>query len=390
VLARASAGLSRESHLLARVPAQLGRESRFLVPASAGLGRESRVLVPASAGLARESRFLVPASAGLGRESRVLVPASAGLGLESHALTAEFAGLARESHVLGRASAGLVYQSHIRMSVSAGLARESRILVHASAGLGRGYRALVRVSAGRVHDSKTFTRASAGLVHESRKLARVSARVMRRTLASLGSTNELAHLPAHREPRRSASASSPRSCTRRYRPSGCGSAWMSSRCAGAVGVHGRPRATKDLDVWIEASPDNARRVLKALRDFGAPLGDLTDRDFETPGTSFKLGEAPARIDILTHIEGVRFEDAWPRRRPGRRQRDMGTPEWRIPARASPAPSGKRRAGMRGARLAVRDVTDSSRSGEVGWTPRDSVPGVPAESGVGGRLEVASS
>jgi hypothetical protein len=81
----------------------------------------------------------------------------------------------------------------------------------------------------------------------------------------------------------------------------------------AVGVHGRPRATKDLDVWIEASVDNARRVMQALRDFGAPLGDLVESDFETPGTGFKMGEPPSRIDILTQIQGVRFEDAWPRR-----------------------------------------------------------------------------
>jgi|CZKU01.1.fsa_nt_gi hypothetical protein len=81
----------------------------------------------------------------------------------------------------------------------------------------------------------------------------------------------------------------------------------------AVGVHGRPRATKDLDVWIEPSADNARRVIQALRDFGAPLGDLTERDLEAPGTGFKMGEPPARIDVLTQIEGVRFEDAWPRR-----------------------------------------------------------------------------
>jgi hypothetical protein len=44
----------------------------------------------------------------------------------------------------------------------------------------------------------------------------------------------------------------------------------------AVGVHGRPRATKDLDVWIEASADNARKVMQALRDFGAPLDDLAE------------------------------------------------------------------------------------------------------------------
>jgi len=81
----------------------------------------------------------------------------------------------------------------------------------------------------------------------------------------------------------------------------------------AVGVHGRPRATKDLDVWIEASVDNARKVMQALREFGAPIGDLAERDLEMPGTGFKMGEPPARIDILTRIEGVRFEDAWPRR-----------------------------------------------------------------------------
>lgn len=73
----------------------------------------------------------------------------------------------------------------------------------------------------------------------------------------------------------------------------------------AVGVLGRPRATKDLDVWIEASADNAKKAMQALRDFGAPLGDLTERDLEAPGTGFKMGEPPSRIDILTQIEGVR-------------------------------------------------------------------------------------
>ncbi len=81
----------------------------------------------------------------------------------------------------------------------------------------------------------------------------------------------------------------------------------------AVGVHGRPRATKDLDVWVEASADNAHKVMRALRDFGAPLGDLVEKDLEVPGTGFKMGQPPARIDILTQIEGVRFEDAWPQR-----------------------------------------------------------------------------
>jgi hypothetical protein len=81
----------------------------------------------------------------------------------------------------------------------------------------------------------------------------------------------------------------------------------------AVGVHGRPRATKDLDVWIEADAENAQRVLSALRVFGAPLGDLVESDLAKPGTGFKMGEPPRRIDILTQIEGIRFEDAWPNR-----------------------------------------------------------------------------
>ncbi len=81
----------------------------------------------------------------------------------------------------------------------------------------------------------------------------------------------------------------------------------------AVGVHGRPRATKDIDVWIEPSPDNAPRVIQALIAFGAPMGDLVARDFETPGTGFKMGIPPRRIDVLTKIEGITFEEAWPNR-----------------------------------------------------------------------------
>jgi hypothetical protein len=54
----------------------------------------------------------------------------------------------------------------------------------------------------------------------------------------------------------------------------------------AVGVHARPRATKDLDVWVEASPENSRRVLRALKAFGAPIDNLDDDDFAKPGTGF--------------------------------------------------------------------------------------------------------
>jgi hypothetical protein len=80
----------------------------------------------------------------------------------------------------------------------------------------------------------------------------------------------------------------------------------------AVGFHGVPRATKDIDVWIEATPENAARVMKALRAFGAPLGGLSDADLSRPGPGFRMGAPPFRIEILTEISGVSFGDAWPR------------------------------------------------------------------------------
>lgn len=81
----------------------------------------------------------------------------------------------------------------------------------------------------------------------------------------------------------------------------------------AVGAHGYPRATKDLDVWVEASSVNATRVIAALMVFKAPIGDLTAADLATPGVGFMMGRPPSRIDILTKIAGLEFEQAWPRR-----------------------------------------------------------------------------
>ena len=79
----------------------------------------------------------------------------------------------------------------------------------------------------------------------------------------------------------------------------------------AVGVHGRPRATKDLDVWVEPSVENAPRVLRALVDFGAPLMGLVAKDLETPGVGLQIGMEPLRIDVLTKITGPTFDEAWP-------------------------------------------------------------------------------
>ena len=78
----------------------------------------------------------------------------------------------------------------------------------------------------------------------------------------------------------------------------------------ALAVHGRPRATGDLDVWVDATPENAKRILRALATFGAPLADITERDFSKPGLVVQLGVAPRRIDVLTALTGLTFEEAW--------------------------------------------------------------------------------
>jgi hypothetical protein len=83
--------------------------------------------------------------------------------------------------------------------------------------------------------------------------------------------------------------------------------------AHALAAHGTPRATGDLDVWVQATPENAVRVFQALEVFGAPLFDLQVDDLSTPGTVFQIGLPPARIDILSSVSGVDFDSAWSRR-----------------------------------------------------------------------------
>ncbi len=83
--------------------------------------------------------------------------------------------------------------------------------------------------------------------------------------------------------------------------------------AHALAAHGHVRATEDLDIWVRPEPENAKRVLTALRAFGAPLHDLTEKDLTAPGVVFQIGVAPLRIDVLTAIDGVEFDEAWPSR-----------------------------------------------------------------------------
>jgi Nucleotidyl transferase of unknown function (DUF2204) len=81
----------------------------------------------------------------------------------------------------------------------------------------------------------------------------------------------------------------------------------------ALAAHGLVRATKDLDVWVRPETENAQRVLAALVAFGAPLHDLTADDLSQPGLIFQIGVEPIRIDVITRIDGVSFDEAWPDR-----------------------------------------------------------------------------
>ena len=78
----------------------------------------------------------------------------------------------------------------------------------------------------------------------------------------------------------------------------------------ALAAHGIPRATGDIDIWVNATAENADRTYRALAAFGTPLGDLAKDELAIPGVVFQIGVAPLRIDILTYIEGVSFEEAW--------------------------------------------------------------------------------
>ncbi len=80
----------------------------------------------------------------------------------------------------------------------------------------------------------------------------------------------------------------------------------------AFGVHAEPRATKDLDIFVRSDEENSNAVFRALAQYGAPLGGLTPSDF-MDGTTFQIGQPPARIDILQHIDGVTFDEAWENR-----------------------------------------------------------------------------
>ena len=76
----------------------------------------------------------------------------------------------------------------------------------------------------------------------------------------------------------------------------------------AVAIHGYPRATADMDVWVARNRTNAERIVACLREFGFDMPDLTPELFEDPKRIIRMGEAPLRIEILMDIDGVTFDE----------------------------------------------------------------------------------
>ncbi|HBR10358.1 TPA: hypothetical protein DD712_03800 [Candidatus Acetothermia bacterium] len=81
----------------------------------------------------------------------------------------------------------------------------------------------------------------------------------------------------------------------------------------AVMKYTEPRFTKDLDLFIATDPDNANGVYVALKEFGAPLQNLTPDDFTRKGHFYQMGRAPLRVDIMMSISGIEFDKAWENR-----------------------------------------------------------------------------
>lgn len=78
----------------------------------------------------------------------------------------------------------------------------------------------------------------------------------------------------------------------------------------AVALHGHPRYTKDIDIWVEGTKKNAKKILKTLEAFGFGSLDITKEDFNKPDQVIQLGYPPRRIDLLNNLEGVHFEECY--------------------------------------------------------------------------------
>lgn len=81
----------------------------------------------------------------------------------------------------------------------------------------------------------------------------------------------------------------------------------------AVMKYTEPFYTKDMDIWVEPTAENAKRAYAALVQFGAPMADLIVHDLTQPNIVFQFGIAPARVDVMTTIDAVTFPEAWDKR-----------------------------------------------------------------------------
>lgn len=78
----------------------------------------------------------------------------------------------------------------------------------------------------------------------------------------------------------------------------------------ALAAHGHPRATGDLDLWVRPEPENAKRVVAAVTRFGAPPGLFSVDELSRVDMIFQMGVEPRRIDVITSITGIAFDEAW--------------------------------------------------------------------------------
>ena len=77
----------------------------------------------------------------------------------------------------------------------------------------------------------------------------------------------------------------------------------------AMGAYGYPRATGDFDIWVDATIENSKRIYRSLSEFCVPISNITENTFAEKEIIFQIGVAPRRIDIITHIDGVIFQEA---------------------------------------------------------------------------------
>lgn len=78
----------------------------------------------------------------------------------------------------------------------------------------------------------------------------------------------------------------------------------------AVALYAKPRYTKDIDIFIDSSPENAEKIIKALTEFGFEDLDLSEDDLCQKGNIIQLGYEPLRVDIVTSLSGISFDQAW--------------------------------------------------------------------------------